>query len=315
MKSYENVLGYMKYSGKLVDDGFLDARKAASALLGFDEALRHFVRQDFPDLDKYNYEIPVKIRKGSWEALIPENIGQWIMAGAGFAATAYASAAAAEMAKNDFKDASIKQAFVKAIKSVQWFIKICKHLGHSRHRKFEKVKFKDNNNKIGIPNEEMEYLFVPKEYLDAFSTCSSKILEELAIIIEKERQLTFGVSENGSFLEETISYKDKYIFYEEEQDEVLFPELTHGQYVQLEGDITRGNENANNLGFRYDGHILTIIPASGSIVRHKNALFLKCLVKGRVSRMDRAGYITEKRPKIIFTEVAPLEADNQDLFK
>jgi hypothetical protein len=315
MQSYDDVLGYMKYSGKMVEDGFLDARKSASALLGFDEALRHFIRQDFPDLDKINYEIPVKIRNGSWEALIPETIGQWIMTAACFGTTAYVSAAAAEMAKNDFKDASIKKAFLKAIKSIQWFIKTCKHVGHSRQRKFENVKFKDSNRQIGIPNKNMEYLFVPKEYLDAFSTCSPKILEELAIIIEAERHLTFGVAENGSFSEETITQKDKYIFYEEEQDEILFPELTHGLYVELEGDITRGNENVNNLGFRYDEHILTIIPATGSIVRHKKSLFLKCLVKGRISRIDKAGYITEKKPKIIFTEILPLEADSQHLFK
>ncbi len=315
MQSYDDVLGYMKYSGKMVEDGFLDARKSAGALLGFDEVIRHFIKQDLPDLDKLDYEMPVKIRKGSWEVLIPKSIGQWILAGAGLATTTYLSAAAAEMAKNDFKDASIKKAFLKAIKSIQWFIKIGKHIGHSRLRKFENVKFLNNNNEIGIPNESQEYLYVSKEYLDAFSTCSPKILEELAIIIEDGRHLTFGVIENGERSEETITQKDKYIFYEEDQEEILFSELIHGDYVELEGDITRGNENSNNLGFRYDGHILTIIPASGSIVKHKSSLFLKCLVNGRVSRLDKVGYITEKRPKIIFSEITPLESDSHQLFK
>ena len=103
MEHHEDILGYMKYSGKMVEDGFLDARKSATALLGFDEAVRHFIKQDFPELDKLEYEIPVKIRKGSWEAIIPETIGQWILTGAGFAATAYATAAAAEMAKKRFQ--------------------------------------------------------------------------------------------------------------------------------------------------------------------------------------------------------------------
>ena len=95
----------------------------------------------------------------------------------------------------------------------------------------------------------------------------------------------------------------------------MFPELAHGDYVELEGDITRGNENSNNLGFRYDGHILTIVPATGSIVKHKSSLFLKCLVKGRASRIDKVGYITEKKPKIIFTEIVPLESDSHYLFR
>ena len=211
MQSYENVLGYMKYSGRMVEDRFVDARKSASALLGFDEAIRHFIKQDFPDLDKLDYEIPVKIRKGSWEALIPESIGQWIMTGAGLATTTYLTAAAAELAKNDFKDASIKKAFLKAIKSIQWFIKIGKHLGHSRQRKFENVKFQNDNKEIGIPNERQDYLFVPKEYLDAFSTCSPKILEELAVIIEDERHLTFGVQENGKLSE--VSHRKTNTFF------------------------------------------------------------------------------------------------------
>ena len=115
-----------------------------------------------------------------------------------------------------------------------------------------------------------------KNYLEAISSCSPKLLEELAVIIENERSLSFGVLENSKLSEETITSNEKYIFYEEDQEDILFPELEHGDYVELEGDITRGNENSNNLGFRYDAHIITIIPASGSIVRHKSTLFLKC---------------------------------------
>ena len=108
MNPNDNILGYMKYSGTLVDDGFLDARKSASSLLNFDEALRYFIRQRLPELDKFNYEIPVRIRKGSWEAIIPDTIEKWILTGAGVAITKYLATAAGELAKNDFKDARIK---------------------------------------------------------------------------------------------------------------------------------------------------------------------------------------------------------------
>lgn len=311
MESYDGVLGYLKYRGESVEEGFLDARKSASALLGLDEAIRHFINQELPELDSINYEIPVRIRKGSWEAIIPETIGDWILTGYGLAITTYLTSAAKELAKNDFKDMTLKKAFSKAIKGIQWFIKIGKHLQTLKQKRFEHVKFQDNNKLVGIPNEYGEYLFVPKEYLDLYVSCNCKLLDELAKIIEIDRSLVVGIVENNVPVEVEITTQDKYIFYEEETEEVLFPELVHGQQVDLEGDITRGNENSNNLGFRYDGHILTIMPERGSIVKYKHTLFLKCIVGGRISRLDKFGNITKRRPDIIFSTIIPVELDTE----
>lgn len=312
MNSYDGVLGYLKYSGKLVEEGYFDARKSANALVSFDEAIRYFIKQEFVDLEKLDYEIPVKVREGSWEIVIPDSIGMYILGGAGIVTTAYLSSAAGQIAKNDFNEVSIKKIFSHSLACIQWFIRIGKHLGHLKQKKFSQVKFRNDNKQIGIPNSNMEYLYVPKVYLDQYSITSSKLLTHLAQLIEAERQLTVGIIEDNYKIEETININDKYIFFEDEQDEVLFPELTHGMEVRLEGDITRGNENVNNLGFRYDGHIITIIPVSGSIVRHKNTLFLKCLITGRVTRKDKFGGITEKRPKIIYYDIAPIEKEQDD---
>lgn len=312
MESYDDVLGYLKYRGESVEEGFLDARKTAGALLGFDEAIRHFVSQELPELDSINYEIPVRIRKGSWEAIIPQTIGDWIVTGSGLAATAYLTTAAKELAKNDIKDVTLKKVFIKAFKAIQWFITIGKHLRTLKQKRFEKVKFSENNRLIGIPNEKGEYLYVPKEYLDLYESCNSKLLEEVAKVIEIDRILVIGVIEDKVPDEVEITTKEKYIFYEEDTEEVLFPELVHGQKVDLEGDITRGNENTNSLGFRYDGHILTIIPDRGSIVRYKHTLFLKCVVSGRISRLDKFGNITKRKPEIIFSTIIPIETDTEN---
>ena len=43
----DQYIGYLKYSGHSVNDGCLDARKAANALIGFDESLRFFIEDDF----------------------------------------------------------------------------------------------------------------------------------------------------------------------------------------------------------------------------------------------------------------------------
>jgi hypothetical protein len=313
MESYDDVLGYLKFRGKSVEEGFLDARKSASALLGLDEAIRHFVSQELPGLDTVNYEIPVRIRRGSWEAIIPKTIGDWIVTGSGLAATAYVTTAAKELAKNDFKDVTLKKIFTKALKAIQWFITIGKHLQTLRQKRFENIKFADNNRLIGIRNENGEYLYVPKEYLDLYVSCNSNLLEEVAQIIEVNRSLVVGVVEDKVPEEVEITAEEKYIFYEEETEEILFPELVHGQNVDLEGDITRGNENSNNLGFRYDGHILTILPDRGSIVRYKHTLFLKCKVNGRISRLDKFGNLTKRKPEIIFSTIIPVESDSENM--
>ena len=53
----EQYLGYLKYEGELVDEGLMDARKSAQALLGFDECVRFFVCQLTPNLKNVDFEI------------------------------------------------------------------------------------------------------------------------------------------------------------------------------------------------------------------------------------------------------------------
>jgi hypothetical protein len=312
MQSYENCIGYLKYTGSLVEEGFLDTRKSAKALLGFDEALRFFLIQEFPDFKDHEFEIPVKIQKGSWEALIPDTIEKWLLTGVGVASTTYLTTAAKKMAENDFKDFSFIRLFREAIKSIQWFIKIGKHVGNLKKKSFERVKWSDGNNEVGIPNEKNEYLYVPKKYLDLYAKTNSNLLAKLADLIEEERCLAIGVVENGEKIEVRLPYSYKY-FFTEEDPEIIFPELEHGLPVELEGSTTRGNENSNNIGFRYKDHILTCYPKSGSIVSYKNALFEKCKILGRISREDKNGNIILSRPNIIFHDLIPIAQDNKTL--
>jgi len=313
---YEGSLGYFRYEGALVEEGFLDARKSAAALICIDSALRHFVDKDHPEFQVMNYEIPVRIRKGSWEVLIPKTIGEWILTGSGIAFSAYLTTAATKMAENDFKEASVRKSFGKAISSLQWIIKIGKHTGSIVNKKFDKVKFSESNRQIGIPSPNNDYLFVPKEHFDNYIHSSPKMLEDLARFIEEKRTLVIGLVEDESIKEVKIGFEHKGIFIDVSDDEELFPDLKHGDQVALEGDITRGNENSNSLGFRYDGHILTCYPAKGSIVKYKNTLFSKCIMKGIISRLDKFGNTTEKRPKILFTDIITLEVEtNASLFQ
>ena len=313
----ENHLGYLKYSGKLVAEGYLDARKAAQALIGFDEAIRFYIKKSCPQLRNIDFELPIRVRKGSWEALIPQTIEQWVLTGAGTVLTTYGVTAAKEMAKNDFKDIGIRDIFKKSLITIQWFIKIGKHIGSSTQKSFDNLKWRNNNEEVGILNSYGEYLFVPTEIINAYGETSPKLLEKLSKIIEEEREASIGVIENGEIISETITIYEKHIFAPpEDNEEILFPELIHGQPVELEGFTTKGNQTANSIGFRYENHILTCYPDKGNIVRYKPALFLKCKILGIVNRMDEKGQPTERRPKIYFSDLIPLEekSTNNNMF-
>ncbi len=315
MENEEEYIGCLRYTGKLVEDGMLDARKSAQALLGFDEAIRFFVTKQTPELSKSDFEFPVRVRKGSWEIAIPATIAEWIMAGGGVAATAYAAKAAQKMAERDFDNFGFKDIFKKSLIATQWVIKIGKHLGDITIKKFENTKFRDNNQMIGIPNSEGEFLYVPLEYLEFYASINPKLLSNITEIVEEERVLSIGVYEDSELIEEKVTRKNRNIFTHETDadDDILFPELLHGNKVILEGEVTRGNEMSNTVGFRYLGHILTAIPESGSIVRFKGSLFLNCKIHGEISRLDDKGKLGAKRPKIIFTHIEPLENDKDEL--
>jgi len=300
-------LGYIKYRGKLVDDGLLDARKAAEALIGFDESIRYFLCQENPIFNELEFEIPVRIQKGCWEALIPDNIDILLLkACVGWAATKYVGGALGEMAKNDFKNLGFKELFKASFKSITWIIKLGTHLKSMRKNKFENVKFEDNNETIGIPNDDGVYLYVPKKYLDLYIKCPEYLFSKIIKQVEDERELEIGlVGDTNINVKVNKAIKEVFIKVEEDDNEhVLFPELKHDDFIELEGYVTRGNENTNTIGFQYLGHILTCRPLNGSIVDYKTELFSDCHIKGYVDRTDKFGNYIEKKPRINFTNLS-----------
>jgi hypothetical protein len=266
MKKEEKYIGYLKYSGKSVENGILDARKSAEALLGFDEILRFFLLKEHPELVKVDYEIPVKIEQGSWIMYIPTGIIAIY-----FASIANKAGSGGFFETGPAKD--VEKLFKGSIKAAQWMIKIGSHLGTLAKNKIEGARIKQLSGEvvIEIPNESDKLLNVPKKYFDMFTDCPEKLFSKNANIIEEGKVLELGVFENGVEEKVSITEKEKSIFYKKgEEDDTLFPELKHGQNIQLEGGITRGNEKTNTLGFEYKGHVLTCRPANGHIVTFKN---------------------------------------------
>ncbi|MBM67943.1 MAG: hypothetical protein CME43_00490 [Haliea sp.] len=316
----EKYIGYIKYEGELVDDGLMDARRQAKSLLAFDSALRYFITKQAPDFRNLDFEIPVRIRKGSWEALIPETVAGWVQAGLGVVATAYFTKAAQKMAEKDFADFGITDLFKTAIESIKWFARIGKHMGDVAIRQFKDVQFSDDRALVGIANAEGKILFVPKDILDLYVATNPRLLEDLAANVQAGRTLAIGSVKNGEIDEEIVGPNEKNIFCDDDEeidDDVLFPELVHGDYVVLDGEVTRENKTSNSMGFKYNEHILTSYPETGSIVRYKPLLFLKCRLFGTVDRIDEKGRIGARRPKLYFSSLEPLEDDtgNEELFE
>ncbi|ANH83094.1 hypothetical protein A8C56_20800 [Niabella ginsenosidivorans] len=318
MTTNQDVLAYLKYYGDLVEDGYLDAKKSADALYGFDKSLRYFLYQENSDIQDIEFEIPIKIQKGSWEALIPENIEQWIKTIALISAGAYSKKALEKMAERDFEKIGFKDIFKKAFQAFLWVIKIAKHLKTMRKRDFKDVEFTQDNKIVIIKNDENQSLSVPIEYLEKYAGCPENIFAQITKIIEPQRELEIGLNDTDVKDDERkvrVAISEKQIFYsKDEDDEILFPELQDGQYIELGGHITRGNENSNTIGFFYKGHVLTCSPEKGNINEHKSKLFSNCLIKGRIDRISKEGELIEKRPRIIFSELILLDKPFLDLF-
>lgn len=316
-------LAHIKYEGKLVQDGFLDARKLAEILIGIDEVIRFFLFQENKESAKLDLEIPIRVEKGSWMAILPPDLAVGILTALGGLAAAYGMTALNTIAKNDFKDVTSKDIGKKIVKGIKWIIEIVKHLKKKNVQQFPnaKVELKEGIQMVGIPNENGEILYVPLEYLELYPKVPEKLLDKLTKQIEEERELEIDFSEENKGDKDDTgtpakkSYGQKSLFFEEkEEEDILFPELKHGMNVELEGHLTRGNEKTNTLGFEYENHILTCIPYEGSIRSEKQTLFTNCTIKGYVDRLTKDGTFKERKPIIRYLEIENNDEEKPNLF-
>lgn len=297
-----DYLGYIKFDGPGIREGMLDAKKAAHTLLCLDDALRLLVGQQQGELKDLDYEIPVKIEEGSWEAWVPLALGGWV----------------AEKLKhqpnNDLAigapnlGSDLAERFRDALIRLQWFIKIGNHIGDVFQKRFPEASVDIQKQEIILPNAYGKKLHIPKYYFDAYENMPPKILRRAAEGIDSNKSLVVGAMIDGEIKEEMINRSQKHIFTLNDDDieTDLFPDLIHGMSVEFEGMVTRGNATTNTIGFRYREHILTCEPDSGSITRYKSALFSKCKIFGNI---DRTNGLTHdaKKPRIVFYDLQQLD--------
>lgn len=306
----ENSVGYMKFSGEAVPDGIIAANAAGHALLGFDECLRHFSKKQAPALAKVEYEIPVKTTEGSWIVWVLGVLGT----GGAIYAGSYLKKAAEKMAENDFKDVGLKDVLRKSIDAMRYLIDLLKHTKGSTNWASTDLSWRVSDGLVGVTNEEGQIIYVPLEYFKWYLDLPKNMLKQVTDAVDVERVLTIGVNKGDHYETTTVSASEKVYFGHEDaanEEEFLFPELEHGDFVRLEGRLIRGNENSNSVGLEYNGHIINCVPEVGNIKRYKPALFLRCVVEGTVSRLFKQTTLAEKRPTLILSGVTPLETDDQ----
>jgi hypothetical protein len=302
----EESVGYVKFKGEAVAEGAIGASAAGTALLAIDDLLKHFNRKQSKGFASVPYEIPVRTTKGSWEV--------WVVGAVTVFGSVYLKKAAEVMAENDFKDVGLKDVLRKSIDAVRTLIQLAKHTKGNLNWASSDLSWRASNNLVGVTNQVGETIYVPLEYFRWYLDMPENLLKRLTSPIEQNRRLAVGARSGEGFEEVEVDFWEKDYFGHEpaaNDEAILFPELQHGDFVRLEGRLTRGNENTNSVGLEYGGHIINCIPEVGSITSYKPALFLRCVVEGVVSRLTRQHVVAERRPTIIFQRIIPLEQDAQ----
>ncbi len=306
----EGYIGYIKYEGALVKEGVMDARKQAQALLAIDHAFRHFITQQIPESHDFEFEIPVKIKDGSWVVVIASVIGLGLFR----TYMAYCKRAGELMAENDFKNVGCLDAVKKAQDAIKWFAKLAKDMGTIDFKSLEISQHPDNNSLMIVCNADRKCIEIPKDILDMCIHFDPYMLEDLFKNIEDGRDLIIGSPLNGEVDEVVIDSNDKNIFLKPDIDkDIILHELVHETIVELEGEVTSENKTSNSMGFKYKEYILKAYPITKNIMHYKPSLFLKCRLYGIVSRIDKKGNFLVK-PNLHFNRIESLEED-EGLFR
>lgn len=309
----ENYVGYLKFYGKNIENGIIQADIAGQALIGFDECIRFFNKKQNPEIILYDYKIPVITEKGSWVV--------WVLGSmAGIFGTAYLKKAGEKMAEKDFQDIGFSDFFRKSLLALKNLVDLIKHKKGNINWENEDFHIEQKNDSffVSIKNESGESILIPIKQLEWFKNIPKKSLEKIVQGVMVGQSLSIGVrNENENFDSTSITNEEKSLFLsseEDEQEEVIFPELVHGETTQLEGKLVRGNEKTNSLGFEYKGVILNCHPTKGSIRQYKSSLFLKCKIDCYINRHEKSDLILDKKPTLHIERVEPLESDQLNLF-
>lgn len=307
---FEGV-GYVSYEWERAPSGVIDAYAGGTALIGIDEAVRFFNRQQTRGLASTDYEIPVHTGEGSWVAVV---LGILAIP-AGTFVTAYAKKAGEKMAERDFSEIGFKDIARKSMDALVRLVELIKHLRKAPDWRNTRITWSEDASVAFIDDGAGNVISVPSEYIKWYKEIPRSALRKLSAPIVNGRTMTVASrQEDGDFRFVSVDSEQAHLLAEGDElgeDEFLFPELKHGDDVDLEGLITRGNQSTNSIGFQFKGHILNCIPDSGNVRRYKSAMFLHCRISAMVDRHIGSLARLDNRPTLRVKQVVPLEDDNK----
>lgn len=318
----------VKYDGANLDHGMMDAKKLSVVLDGFDEILKFFLFKECSEPEVKDIEIPVKISKGSVDISIPQIIEQIVSFKS--IVGAYAINTAIQSAKDGFFETGFVNDLRKLINcaaiSAMWVIKIAKHL-NGFEKSTNDIKIIPNSSEVELVSDDGVILRVPIKEFERYLESNEKIFSKSVSILNNKTSFTLSLQTESGFESVTITHNEKAIFCIEDKnddDTVSLPELEHGEYVEIVGEIIRLTENTNSIGLSYRGHTITCKPDHKCIVYYKDKIvskesdhvLAKVKISGIVDRTDRNGGFKMKKPVINFSDIVVLnDSLEQDLFQ
>jgi hypothetical protein len=312
--TYQNDTGFIRIDGDDIIDGEIDIQTALNALNGTSSTLSYLLKKEDSDIaNAKDINYPIKTREGCWEVLIPFGsiaLGALVLRPLSAGLTEYAKGIGKGVSAKQLGAKDNKKSFESAFEKLLIIIKIAQHLGVIDNKRDLKVAFSGKNNKALLTNQEGQVLSTTLDEIKLFQECPDKLLLQLASVVTDYRTLSIGYRRNDQTNEVVIDRESKEVFCpEDEIQEPILPELKDGDYVSLEGFVTRGNQVTNTLGFRYEGHVLTCEPVDALITGYIQAHYKNCLLKGRVARTSKAEvfYGKRDRPKIFFDSLEVIE--------
>lgn len=195
-------------------------------------------------------------------------------------------------------------------------IKIAQHLGTITNKRTLDLKLSKDGRTALLTNANGNIRSITMDELKNFQECPDKLLRRLGTVVTDYRTLHIGHKINDTIYEVYIDRESKDIFTPDEDSEMpILPELQDGQRVKLIGVVTRGNQQTNTIGFKYNEHVITSSPNNKLITSYIDAHYKICEITGYIVRSTPADIANGKRdrPRIIFEDLIPVETINSQI--
>ena len=310
----EKEIASFKFFGEKVTEGVLGAKDSSEILASLDDAFQFYLKIQLKKYPKGTIQLPVRIKRGSWEAIIPETITDWIVTTGGLGGSAYFINFMKEMAKKDADgDGFVRLGRNFVLFIINW-IRARKHTRTPLSKVNSVTRYiEDGVIYVRITNERGELLTMTAQDFDQLQQAPDNLLSGLIENVEEKRELKVRVDDvstddSTNRSEAIVEVKDRPLFIREVEKLEVFPELKHGMFVELQGHTTSANENANSIGFRHQGVILICTPQNGSVAAYRSLLFRDCIVSGYIDRASSKNGLSAIKPRIRFTKLE-LETD------